>query len=75
MSKTSASEMVAALLKTIYPEGEVNAMRIWKGYDVSTGRTGWHIQEFGRSDCQYIGGSVSEVEEYVDAVADCRENI
>lgn len=72
MSKTT--ETVKALLKTIYEDADVNAMQIWKGYDVSTGRTGWHIQWFGTSGAEYIGGSVSEVEDFVNEVAELRES-
>ena len=71
MSK--ARETVKALLKTTYDDADVNAMQIWKGYDVSTGRTGWHIQWFGTSGAEYIGGSVSEVEDFVNEVAELQE--
>jgi hypothetical protein len=68
-----AVQKIREMLKEIYPDGEVNAMRIDKGYDASTGRTGWHAQEFGRSDAVYMGKSVAEVEEFVDAVKSSRE--
>ena len=74
MSKATAKEMVKALLKTVYIDGDVNAMQIWKGYEPSTGRTGWHIQWFGTPGAEYIGGSVSEVEEFVNEVAELRES-
>lgn len=66
--------MVAALLKSIYEDGEINAAHIWKGYDVSTGRTGWHLQWFGTQGAEFLGESVSEVEEYVNEVASLRED-
>lgn len=74
MSKrTNAGQMVEALLKTVHDDGDVNAARIWRGYEVSTGKTGWHVQWFGTSGAEFLGGSVSEVEEYVDAVASLHE--
>lgn len=72
MSK--ATETVKALLKTVYEDGDVNAMQIWKGYEPCTGRTGWHIQWFGTQGAEYIGGSVSEVEDFVNEVAEALEN-
>lgn len=70
----NAVTKIREMLKGIYPDGEVNAMRIDKGYNVSTSRTGWHAQEFGRSDAVYMGKSVAEVAEYVDAVKSSRED-
>lgn len=72
MSK--ATETVKALLKTIYEDADVNAMQIWKGYDVSTGRNGWHYKEFGRSEAHYLGKSVEEAREYVEDVKAGRES-
>lgn len=69
MSKQTAKQQVIDLLKTIYEDGEVNAMTVWKGYDAMTGQTGWHYRWFGRSDAQYMGNSVAEVKEYVDEAA------
>ena len=64
---------VKALLKTVYGDADVNAAQVWKGYEPCTGRTGWHIQWFGTQGAEYIGGSVSEVEDFVNEVADGRE--
>ena len=72
-AKMNAKETIREMLKGIYDDADVNAMQIWKGYDVSTGRTGWHIQWFGTSGAEYIGGSVSEVEDFVNEVADAWE--
>ena len=74
MAKRNAGQQVELLLKSVYADGEVNAARIWKGFDVSTGRTGWHLQWFGRNEVQYLGNSISEVAEYVDATASSRED-
>lgn len=71
MSK--ATSTVKALLKTVYDDADVNAAQVWKGYEPCTGRTGWHIQWFGTQGAEYIGGSVSEVEDFVNEVADGRE--
>lgn len=65
----NAKQQITDLLKTIYDEGEVNAMTIWKGYDAMTGQTGWHYKWFDRSDAQYMGKSVAEVREFVDEAA------
>ncbi len=65
----NAKQQIANLLKTIYDEGEVNAMQIWKGYDAATGQNGWHYKNFGRSDAQYMGKSVAEVKEFVAEAA------
>jgi hypothetical protein len=46
-------------LKTFMTTGEANACNIFKGYDVSTGRTGWHFTRFG-STPTYLGKSETE---------------
>jgi len=74
MSKQNAKEMVRALLKTVFDDGDVDAAQIWRDYEISTGHTGWHIQWFGTSGAEYIGGSVSEVEDYVNEILDLRED-
>lgn len=68
-----AIQKIREMLKKIYPDGEVNASQVWKGYDNGTGRTGWHVQKFGEN-AQYMGKSVAEVAEYVEDVASGREN-
>jgi hypothetical protein len=68
----NAGQKVVKMLKEVYLEGEVNAAQIWKGYDVGTGRSGWHYQPFGQN-AQYVGASVAEVKEYVRSVLDDRE--
>lgn len=69
-----AMQKIREMLKEIYPDGEVNAMQIAKGWNVSTGRTGWHATEFGRSDAMYMGKSLKEVAEFIDAVKSGRED-
>lgn len=67
----AAAQKIKEMLKEVYDDGEVNAMQINKGYDASTGRTGWHIQRFGEFS-EYIGASVAEVREFVDEVAETK---
>ena len=64
----NTKQQVKELLKTVYDAGDVNAMHIWKGFSATTGETGWHFQEFGRSEHHYMGKSVAEVQQYVDEV-------
>lgn len=40
-------------------EGEANAANIYKGYDQSTGATGWHVVPFGLNP-RYIGRTVAD---------------
>lgn len=70
----NAGRQITAMLKEVYDDGEVNAMQIWKGYDVGTGRNGWHYKEFGRSEAHYLGKSVEEAREYVEDVKAGRES-
>ncbi len=69
----NATQQVKELLKSVYDAGDVNAMQIWKGYSASTGQTGWHYQNFGRSEHHYMGKSVADVQEYVKEVAEYRQ--
>lgn len=65
---------VKNILKTVYEEGDVNAMTIFKGFAVDTGETGWHYKRFGRSEHHYMGKSVDDVKEYVAEVKEYRQN-
>lgn len=69
----NAEQQIVAMLKEIYEAGDVNAMQIWKGYDVSTGRNGWHYKHFGRSEALCMGASVDEAREYADEVKATRQ--
>ncbi len=69
----NAKQQVRELLKTVFDSGDVNAMQIWKGYSATTDQTGWHYQNFGRSEHHYMGKSVAEVREYVEEVAATRQ--
>lgn len=55
----NAEQTIREALKGIMSEGEANACRIWKGYDVGTGLTGWHIAEFGHG-ANYYGKNLSD---------------
>jgi hypothetical protein len=65
----NAKQQVKELLKTVFDSGDVEAMAIWKGYDVMTGQNGWHYKKFNSSSANYMGKSVAEVKEYVDETA------
>ena len=66
-----AVEKIREMLKGVYPDAEVNAMEIWKGYSSSTERTGWHIRQFGEL-AQFAGKSVEEVENYLQEIKEGR---
>jgi hypothetical protein len=66
------AEKIKNMLEEVYEDGDVNAMQIWKGFDVGTGRTGWHYRWFGRSDAQYLGKSIKEAREYIEDVKSTR---
>lgn len=64
---------IKEMLKQIHESGDVNAFRIWKGID-NEGNYGWCYQCFGRSEIHYMGKSVREAREYVDAELKFRED-
>lgn len=68
----NAGQKVVKMLKEVYPEGDVNAAQIWKGYDVGTGRSGWHYRPFGET-AQYVGRDLNEVQEYVEDIEASRQ--
>lgn len=55
----NATEKIIEALKGIMSDGEANACRVWKGYDVGTGETGWHYEKFGKT-ATFIGANVIE---------------
>lgn len=55
----NAIEKIIEALKGIMSDGEANACRIWKGYDVGTGETGWHYQRFCQT-AAFIGSNLAE---------------
>ena len=68
----NGKEKIRNALKNIMSDGDANACQIWKGYDNGTGRTGWHVQKFGKT-ATYYGASVSEAVEMIEEVFDSRE--
>jgi len=69
----NAKETIRESLKKIMSDGNANACAIWKGYDNGTGRTGWHVMQFGET-ATYYGKSVGEVIETIDDIYDSRES-
>ena len=61
----NASEQIHQALKSIMSDGEANACRIWKGYDMGTGESGWHYQRFGQT-ATFIGSNVAEALATID---------
>jgi len=69
----TAREKIRKALEQIMRSDEANACAIWKGYDIATGCSGWHIVPFG-STAQYLGSSLSKALETIAAIADSRDN-
>ena len=69
----NAEQQIIKALKTAYPEGEVNAMEVIKGFAVDTGETGWHFKKFGRSEHIYLGNSVAEAKTTIQEIIDSRQ--
>lgn len=65
----SAKAEIKHALRNIMSEGEANACQVFKGYNASTLRTGWHYIRFGYSQAVYIGKSLSEALDYIDTVS------
>ena len=55
----TTKQQISAALKTIMPEGEANACQIFKGYDMSTGQTGWHYRPFNGTGV-FLGSNAAE---------------
>lgn len=76
MTRPTAMHQIFDMLVDTYGDaGRVTAMQIWKGYDVSTGKTGWHMRDFGRSNVHYMGASIAEVTEWCADVASSFEQV
>lgn len=61
----NAKEQIKTALSEIMPVSVANACHVFKGYDVGTGRTGWHYIPFG-SVAQYLGKSLDEALEVIE---------
>ncbi len=69
-----AESTIREALKKIMSDGEANACRIWKGYDVGTGLTGWHIAEFGHG-ANYYGKNLADALATIDETATERAEV
>jgi len=69
MIRQSAEQKIREMLKEVYEEGDVNAAEIFKGFAIDTGKSGWHLRFFDRSDHIYLGANITEVELYLDDIA------
>ena len=65
------TETIRNLLKQFMSDGEANACRIWKGWDVGTQLSGWHYQRFGET-ATFMGSNISECEQFVDELLEAR---
>lgn len=61
----TVEQKIRQLLETIFDEGVVNAMSVFKGYAVDSGSNGWHYNKFGESRNVYMGKSLAEVESWL----------
>jgi hypothetical protein len=69
----STKAKVIATLKTVYDEGEVNAMQVW--YGQSDDGYGWCFRRFGDHETTCMGRSWIDVMAFVDDVQNSREAI
>lgn len=60
-----AKATIKKMLKERYAAGDVEAMLIFKGYDVGTHRYGWHYRFFGRSNAIFCGKSLRDAKEFL----------
>lgn len=67
----NAKQRIQAALKSIMSEGEANACEVFKGYEVSTGYSGWHYTPFGGTT-QFLGRSLRAALDAIEAIADNR---
>lgn len=69
----NAKQKIQCKLYEAYDRKRVNAMDITKCWHSSTGRDGWHYRESGRGNHVFLGTSVEEAIETIDAIIDCRQ--
>lgn len=65
----SAKSVIREALGKVYGKPEATAMNIFKGYDVGTGRDGWHFVPFGRT-ATHLGKSQAEALEMIEQIAE-----
>ena len=70
----NTEQKIREALKTIMNNGEVNACRVWKGYDVGTGLTGWHYTRFGQT-ATYIGDNERQALDWISELKEERQMI
>lgn len=63
MSKTEL--IIKKHLTKIMTEGDVSAGWVLRGYNVGTGKTGWHFVPFGQQAI-YLGKNAKEARETID---------
>ena len=68
-----ARDKIQKALAQIMRPDEARACAVWKGYDAAIGCPGWHYAPFGCT-AQYLGSSVDEALETIEAIADSRDN-
>ena len=57
-----AVDKIRLALKQLKGDGYGNACQIWKGYDASTRKDGWHYVPFGKTAI-YLGTNVKLIVE------------
>ena len=67
--RATAKSKIREALKALMDDGEANACRVWKGYDMGTGLTGWHFTRFGQT-ATHIGRNLAEALEWIESEAD-----
>ena len=67
-----AKTRIRKALKQIMSEGEANACTIFRGYEASTGLSGWHYIRFGGT-ATFIGANLAEALEWIENLANERK--
>ena len=70
----NAKGKIQEALKSIMSDGEANACNVYKGYDYDGVRqaSGWFYRPFNGTPV-YLGKSVNEALDTIEAIADSRE--
>ena len=70
---TNTKRKIQEALKQFMTEGDANACNVFKGYDVASGKDGWHYTPFG-GIAVYLGKSEGEALETIEDIANSRES-
>ena len=62
----NAEQKIRHALRKVNDPGVANAMRVFKGFAVDNGLTGWQCQYFGESTHIFLGTSVEEALDSID---------